>query len=394
MLSKFISDRLFLIVLTLQIGRIYAIYNCSDFPSRFLIPVRAMEQLGKGELHFHDYIKAAMFSNRTLVLPTYKDGRANFTLGVPHEELYDTSKLPKGLSWVTSGQYIDCSKKLGGQNRSLVRMVWGEETRIHTRYKDSSHCSVLENIIQFSKIYPSVGALNHTTLQSQKEVEYLLHNTRAVTDVALYSFKVKIIWKMKNFQLELSPRWSDVGFKLRNKLSPYFGVQWRTETVSANFTQCASYLIHYLHHVRQKHHLKKIYFASDMNEHGQVVSSSYVKPNSAAVTGIRYLLESLGSLNYTIYRKNDVIEEFRELTLGDEYLLETFVDRISLIFSDYFIVGPRGCAKPSNFIQRIYDARSALGKTIKFKNHLDIWPLSMRVPRHHNQSEYRPNKIH
>ena len=185
----------------------------------------------------------------------------------------------------------------------------------------------------------------------------------------------------RTYEVELSASLFEAALTMRRRYGRYLALQWRTEVhagAAVNYTGCARRAIEKATEVLRAHNLSRVYFASDVDQDGLPWSNSITYGTRGDVQQALHLIFS----------------ELRPLTWksmpsprGSAFDLAMVgtLDRVAVMAADYFVSGPKSCARGGTYTGSIARWRAdrfqgqpangseKLGGVKHLINSMDLW---------------------
>jgi hypothetical protein len=366
-----------------------------------------LEQESQANMHFESSIQIAQRLNRTVILPNVGGSRMHVCRPFPFSFYYDVDGLQQifpTVKFITQQDFMKWTKELEEKPdtfhahiapRGKPFIIEYDEPNIN--YLNNSECLNQFNLklnstnstTIFKRIYLGVNVLYPPTENYTKIENFMLRELQTNSKVLLMKHNLPMLLFNDTLNFPVIPYSKNlisIQNNIMKKLGNYLAIHWRIENSNINLlSKCSQSLVSWIKNFTNEHQIDNIYFATDYPLHG-----NYHKAQSASFYNIREEHhEAIRTLNSTIKLntwislnalddlKNDKDERIKNELEGSG--IQGILDKLILINADWFVSGPRGCARiQSKFTKRIRIAREKLknsGNT-KIKNISTYWSLS------------------
>ncbi|CAB4402589.1 unnamed protein product [Rhizophagus irregularis] len=237
-------------------------------------------------------------------------------------------------------------------------------------------------------IYLGVNVLYPPTENYTKIENFMLKELQTNSKVLLIKHNLPMLLFNDTLNFPVIPyskNLINIQNNIMKKLDNYLAIHWRIENSNIKLlSKCSTSLVSWIKNFTLEHKIDNIYFATDYPLHGnydKAQSASFYNIREEHHQAIRTLnstikLNTWISLNALDDLKNDDDEKIKWELEGSG--IQGILDKLVLINADWFVSGPRGCARiQSRFTRRIKNAREKLinsGNT-KIKNISTVWSL-------------------
>ncbi|RIA82458.1 hypothetical protein C1645_788288, partial [Glomus cerebriforme] len=167
---------------------------------------------------------------------------------------------------------------------------------------------------------------------------------------------------------------------ITKKLGNYLAIHWRVENSNIRLmTKCSQNLVDWIKDFSRDHKIDNVYLATDYPLRGNPQSASFYHITEEHHQAMRILnstidLNTWVSLNALDDYKNDQDKDIKNELEGSG--IQGILDKLILINADWFVSGPKGCARTqSRYTRRIRHARERMIKSgnTKIKNTSYLW---------------------
>ncbi|CAB5394125.1 unnamed protein product [Rhizophagus irregularis] len=332
---------------------------CGKDECKFLLAYHLLEQETQANMHFESSIQIAQRLNRTVVLPNVGGSRMHVCRPFPFSFYYDIDGLQQifpTVQFITQQDFMKWTKELEEKPDTF-----------HAHIAPRGKPFFVENE------EPKINLNNK--LQTNSKVLLIKHNLPMLLFNDTLNFPV----------IPYSKNLINIQNNIMKKLDNYLAIHWRIENSNIKLlSKCSTSLVSWIKNFTLEHKIDNIYFATDYPLHGnydKAQSASFYNIREEHHQAIRTLnstikLNTWISLNALDDLKNDDDEKIKWELEGSG--VQGILDKLVLINADWFVSGPRGCARiQSRFTRRIKNAREKLinsGNT-KIKNISTVWSL-------------------
>ncbi|RIA95681.1 hypothetical protein C1645_816382 [Glomus cerebriforme] len=387
---------------------------CGSNECKFLFAYRIPEQETQANSHFYSFTQLAEMLNRTMVLVNVQNSRIESCKNLPFNFYYNIEELKKlfpTVNFITQEEFLNWTKERykkpnaifrsilpGGipntiSNTSITRQDLNKAIRERCLDKFDFKFN-MENdypILNSIHIGPNTWRKFHNNIDMTKFlVSYLQEIDEQVLLISHDLRNPLFPSKGPNIPLPYASHLVEAANSVTKHLRPYIAIHWRQESaVTRMMPTCAINLVKYIKRLKLQTGIENIYLATDypLYQGGKKAQSSTFHTLYQEHHDSMKILNSTFNLNTWVSLKTlDVLYEL--FPQFKHYIEKEFegsgiqgiFDKLVLINSEYFVSGPRGCARiSSNFTKKIYMARKLLMKINKnIHNDVSHWSIERR----------------
>ncbi|CAG8543924.1 2582_t:CDS:2, partial [Cetraspora pellucida] len=378
---------------------------CHDTTCKFIFPYFHQEQETRVNIHTRVYIHLARALNRTMVLANV--GNSNVRACSPNsfDFYYDTGALQEqypDIRFITQDRFSEWSKERkispitqhswmiqDGRNDSLtvrekktMEMDEGIEFGIDekksfcldkfnlniTNYKEF-HTGIVEkpeNLTEFYRVkLPKFREeMLNFVINNLKTPQMMEHEV-----IMILNKSPRIIFPEVDKVIPYSPYIIDQSKNIRSKLKTYIAIHWRMEEGDPILMpECAERLITKVKRIQKLHKIKNVYLATDFPINGgKAQSQTFLEISDShkkamEILGLNGNSSVNNNSNHQIKFNTWVsMNGFSQIRNHPKYETEFngagihgILDKLICIQADYFLSGPKGCARlDSSFTRAI-----------------------------------------
>ncbi|GBC05755.1 hypothetical protein RclHR1_06400005 [Rhizophagus clarus] len=376
---------------------------CGKDECKFILAYHPLEQESQANMHFESFIQISQRLNRTIVLPNVGGSRMHVCLPFQFSFYYDVEGLQEifpTAQFITQEDFMNWTKELDEKPdtfhanilpRETPFVVEYEEPTIHTiKTLNNKECLNQFDLkfdsvtTMFKTIYLGVSFLYPPTKENKKIENFMLRELQTNAKVILMRHRLPTLLFADTVKFPIIPyskKIIEIQQKITKKLGNYLAIHWRFEKGKLRLmTQCSQNLINWIKDFSKDHKIDNIYLATDYPLQGKAQSSSFFNIREHHHQAMRLFNSTIKfdtwiSLNALDDLKNDQDDEKINKELKGSGIQGIF-DKLVLINADWFVSGPKGCARiRSRYTRRIRHAREKLmnsGNT-KIKNVSTLW---------------------
>ncbi|CAI2183989.1 14573_t:CDS:2 [Funneliformis geosporum] len=358
---------------------------CGSAECKFLFAHYITEQESQANSHFYSFIQLAEMLNRTIVLVNVQNSRLGSCQNLPFSFYYNVEAIkalfPR-VNFITQQDFLNWTKQLYRKPDTIFRYI--EQDGIpNTSRTITIDLDVLlkdECLEQFDLNFKKddsivkmlyIGLRSYWTTQMSNLViiDYLTKHLDLNEPVILIRHELRYpLFPSKGpiIPLPYANHLMEAANKVKERLSKFIGIHWRMESAKPEMMPaCAKGLIKYIEKMKTTSNIKNVFFATDYPLTN--LRSAFTLNTWVSMRSLDYLYEE-----FPEYRK-EIDQEF------DESGVQGILDKLVLIGGDYFVSGPRQCARIlSNFTKRISEERHRLINGGNKKIHLNIFDHAQR----------------
>ncbi|RIA86673.1 hypothetical protein C1645_740657 [Glomus cerebriforme] len=371
---------------------------CGKDECKFVLPYHPTEQESQANMHLESFVQIAQRLDRIIVLPNVGGSRMSICQPFPFSFYYDMDGLkqifPK-VQFITQEDFMNWTKELNEKPDTYHAYIIPREKPFIVEYEQPKIQSFIKKeclhqfdlnlnfTTIFKTIYLGVNVLYPSTKDNEKIENFMLDELRTDSKVLLMKHHLSTLLFANTINFPIIPyskKLVNIQQNITKNLGNYLAIHWRFEKGKPKLmTKCSKNLIDWIKDFSKDHKIDNIYFATDYPLQGKAQSSSFFNIREEHHEAMRMLnstikLNTWISLNALDELKNDQDEEIKKELKGSG--IQGILDKLILINADWFVSGPRGCARiQSRYTRRIRYARKKLqdsGNT-KIKNISSMW---------------------
>ncbi|GBC05607.1 hypothetical protein RclHR1_06310003 [Rhizophagus clarus] len=366
---------------------------CGRPTCKFLFAYSIMEQETKANMHFRSFSQLAEQLNRIMILTNVGFSKIDTCNKFPFDFYYNTDLLQKEfpniifksendfIFWLKERDQIKMTLN-NNNNKNIIPPLSILHTSIQSHKNDTNYYNAEINfdknkcISKFEPLMnledPNNSRVNYTKMfvKSADLRRGRVKFSKLLTEVLTIDEEILLVNGRVLYPLfpEIMPviPYNDYilneAQRLKDKLSSsYIGIHWRLESsIPELLPECVQGLIKTLNKVIKEEGIENIYLATDY----PLLSSRSQSSSFKEVT--KYHHDAIRTLNETFKINTWVsLGGLKQLRKNKQYNIEMngsgiqgILDKLVCINSNYFISGPKGCARVSSFTKSIADKRN------------------------------------
>ncbi|CAG8527799.1 8249_t:CDS:2 [Scutellospora calospora] len=377
---------------------------CGSNTCRFLFFYRAPEQETRANFHFHTMVGLANKLNRTMVLTNVGFSRIGSCLHLPFNFYYSVSVLQKrfpNVKFISQAHFQQWTYER--RNKPNVSHIYINTKPTNNPYSFEFVEPSIELLLnkqcfdQFNlkmddtMIFKSVNIGPRTSWDTNNSNIIMLNYLTSQLNI---NYEVLLINHDLRYSLFINEKgvppvtYANHLIRAANKVSKeldsYIGIHWRMETnVTKSLTKCANKLVKWINRIQNTTNITNVYFATDypIDNTKKAQSSTFHDVTEQHHKAVAILNSSIHFNTWKSINSLEYLEELSELSeiLQTEFRgagVQGIIDKLILIYSNYFVTGPKGCCRlRSSFTGTVIQARMALEKAWdpRIKNIVSRW---------------------
>lgn len=381
---------------------------CGSAECKFLFAHYITEQESQANSHFYSFIQLAEMLNRTIVLVNVQNSRLGSCQNLPFSFYYNVEAIkalfPR-VNFITQQDFQSWTKQLYRKPNTVFRYIEQDGIPNTTRTITIDLDVLLKDecLEQFDfkfKDDDSIFKMHYIGLKSYWStpmsnlviIDYLTKHLDLNEPVLLIRHELRYpLFPSKGpiVPLPYANHLVKAANKVKDRLGEYIGIHWRMESAKPELMPaCAKGLIKYIKKMKVTSSIENVFFATDypLTNVGEnkTQSNTFLNINNNHHLAMKQLRTAFKLNTWVSTRSLDYLyEAFPEYKKEidhefDESGIQGILDKLVLIGGDYFVSGPRQCARIlSNFTKRISEERQRLiddgDKTIR--NDISRWTL-------------------